>query len=181
MQDNQRQTHWAYIAGVMDSDGTFMITRHKRQTLRKNHPHTVKQWGWTYLPAVKISQIEPEAIKFISEFTGQKTIYLHGASPSRPTRRPIYSWGIRKRIDLIPFLEEVIPYLRIKKNRAEFLLKYCNHVIEIPQACRYFGLTDEELNFREDSYQKMRELNENKVAAETKPLKRESVSDSPSL
>jgi len=181
MHDNQRQTHWAYIAGVMDSDGTFMITRHKRKTTRKNHPHTVDQWSWTYLPAIKVSQVEPEAINFLAEFTGQKTIYLHGASPSRPTRRPIYSWGIRKRSNLIPFLEGVIPYLRIKKNRALFLLKYCKHVIECPNPYRYFGLSKEELDFREDSYQKMRKLNENKVAAETKPLKRESVSDSPNL
>lgn len=179
MQDNQRQTHWAYIAGVMDADGCFMITRHKRKTQRKDYAHTVDQWSWTYLASVKICQVEPEAVFFIKSDMGFGTITHDGARLSRPNSRPIYQWGIRNRKDIIPFLEGVIPYLRIKRPRAEFLLNYCKTAKHIDdRGSRYFGLDKEELVYREESYQKMRELNNRKVAATTKSPERESVSDS---
>jgi len=182
MQDNQRQTHLAYVAGVMDSDGCFMITRHKRKTQRKDYPHIVEQWSWTYMPSVKICQIEPEAINFIKEELGYGTITLGGARPSRPNSMPIYQWGIRNRKQLVPFLEAILPYLKIKKHKAEYLLNYCNTAQNIDERSkRRFGLDKDELIYREDSYQKMRELNGKKVAATTKSQGRESVSDSLNL
>lgn len=172
MQDNQRQADWAYIAGVMDSDGCFMITRHKRQTKNKQterglaFPKKVTSWSWSYLPAVKICQIQPEAVYFIKNEFGYGTITLGGARPSRPNSLPIFQWGIRKISDLVPFLESIMPYLKIKKNRAEFLLNYCKTV---KRQSGYLGISGDELAYREESYQKMRELNVQRAAAETNP------------
>jgi hypothetical protein len=180
MHDNQSQAHWSYIAGVMDSDGCFMITRHKRKTVRKNHPHTVDQWAWTYLASVKICQVEPEAIDLIHKELGFGTVTIDGARPSRPNSQPIYQWGIRSREEIIPFLENVIQYLRIKKHKAEFLLKYCR-TASYHKDPGYFGLSKEELVYREESYQKMRELNGKKAGATTKPRECESISDSLAL
>ena len=183
MQDNQRQTHWAYIGGIMDADGCFMITRHKRKTKRKNYPHKVDNWSWTYMASVKVCMVEPEAIDLLYNDMQLGTKTLDGARKSRPNSRPIYQWGIRNRIGVKSFLENVIPYLRVKKKRAEFLLEYCNTASYVPHSgtSGYFGLTKDELVYREESYQKMRKFNGRKVAAETKPSKRESVSDSPTL
>ena len=182
MQDNQRQTHWAYAAGIFDADGCFMISRHKRETKRKNYPHKVDQWSWTYLPAVKVSMVEPEAINLLHKILGFGTVSLNGARPSRPNSKPLLQWGIRNRTNLPVFLEQIIPYLRIKKNRAKFLLEYCKTAKRFGGwKSGYFGLGKEELNYREESYQKMRKLNGSKVAAETKPLKHESVNDSPNI
>jgi hypothetical protein len=178
MQDNQRQTHWAYIAGVMDSDGCFMITRHKRRTQRKDYPHTVDNWSWTYMASVKICQIEPEAVYFIKNEMGYGTISLYGARPSRPNSKSVYQWGIRNHKEILPFLEGILPYLRIKKNRAEFLLDYCKTAKYIEKGSRYFGLDKDELVYREESYQKMGKLNGRKVAATTKSQGCESTSDS---
>lgn len=180
MQDNQRQAHLSYIAGVMDSDGCFMISRHKRKTKRKNYPHKVDQWSWTYLAAVKLSQIEPEAIDFIMDILGLGTVSICGTRPSRPNSMPLYQWGIRNRVDLPVFLEMIIPYLRIKKKRAQFLLEYCRTAKYLGgKKAGYFGLGQDELAYREESYQKMRKLNGKNAAAETEPSKRESASDSP--
>lgn len=179
MQDNQRQTHWAYIAGIMDADGCFMITRHKRKTQRKNYPHRVDNWSWTYLPSVKISMVESEAIDLLYKEMKLGTVTLYGARPSRPECKPIYQWGIRNRIQIVPFLEAVIPYLRVKKERAKFLLNYCNTAKYMDSKnSRYFGLEKDELIYREESYQKMREFNGKKVAATTKSFGHESASDS---
>lgn len=179
MHDNQKQTHWAYIAGVMDSDGAFMITRHKRKTQRKDYPHRVDNWSWTYMASVKVSQVEPEAISFLKNEMGLGTMSVNGARPSRPMSSPLYQWGIRNIKSVIPFLEQVIPYLRIKKERALFLLSYCKTAKYYERgAARTYGLDKDELVYREESYQKMRKLNCRKVAATTKPQERESVSDS---
>ena len=182
MQDNQRQTHWAYIAGIMDADGCFMITRHKRQTKRKNYPHTVENWSWTYLASVKVCMVEPEAIDFLHKEMKLGQVTLDGARPNRPNSRPVYQWGIRKRKNVLSFLENVIPYLRVKKLRAEFLLDYCKTALNLEgRGSRYFGISKEELVYREESYQKMRKFNGGKVAATTKPHERESVNDSLTL
>jgi hypothetical protein len=179
MQDNQRQTHWAYIAGIMDADGCFMITRHKRKTQRKNYPHKVDNWSWTYMPSVKICMVEPQAINLLYEEMKLGTVTLNGARLFRPKSQPIYQWGIRNRTQLVPFLEAVIPYLRVKKERAQFLLNYCNTAQYMDGIkSRYFGLEKDELIYREESYQKMREFNGKKVAATTKSFGHESASDS---
>jgi len=179
MQDNQRQAHWAYIAGIMDADGCFMITRHKRKTQRKDYPHQVENWSWTYLPSVKICMVERESIDLLYKDLHLGTCTLGGARPSRPNSKPIYQWGIRNRKVIVPFLEQVIPFLRVKKQRAEFLLNYCKTAKNIDdRGSRYFGLDKDELVYREESYQKMREFNGKRAAATTKSLGRESVCDS---
>lgn len=181
MHDNQSQAHWAYIAGVMDSDGCFMITKHNRKTTRKNHPHNVDGWSPVYLASVKISQVEPEAIDLVHKELGYGTVTIIGARPSRPNSKPLIQWGIRKRKDLIPFLENILPYLRIKKNRAEFLLRYCKNAafLETSRGPGYWGLDKDELVYREESYQAMRKLNGKNAGAETKPHGRESACYSP--
>lgn len=186
MQDNQSQTHWAYIAGVMDSDGCFMISSHKRKTKNGTSkrsiafPKTVEHWNVTFLPCVKIAMIEPEAVTFIRDDMGYGTMYLYGARPSRPGRKPIYDWSIKDKVKIIPFLEGVLPYLRVKKNRAEHLMMFCKHLRDFGNQC-YRGLPKDELDYREDMYWKMRKLNGSKVGAETKPHWCESTSDSPTL
>lgn len=183
MHDNQRQTHWAYIAGIMDADGCFMIGKYNRKTKTKtterakNFPRNLVSWSPVYLPTVKIAMIEPEAINFIMQEFNLGSVALDGARKDRPNGKPIFHWYIRSRFKIVTFLEGVIPYLKVKKNRAEHLLEFAKHLQEngIPG---YKGTSDAELNYREQAYVKMREFNGNKVAATTKSFRRESVSDS---
>jgi hypothetical protein len=183
MQDNQSQTHWAYVAGIMDADGCFMIMKHKRQTKNRtteralNFEKRVESWSISYLPAAKIAMIEPEAVYFVKDEMNFGNIALDGARKSRPNSKPIYHWYMRNKNELIPFLEGIIPYLKVKKNRAEHVLKFCKHLQKFENPC-YRGLSKEELDYREDMYIKMREFNGNKVGATTKSHEHESVSDS---
>ncbi len=163
MHDNQRQTHWAYIAGILDADGCFMISKHNRE----------RNWAPTYMPSVKIAMIEFEAINFIME-QGYGKYNIDGARKDRPNSKPIYHWYLRSRKNVVPFLNEVIPYLKIKKNRAKFLLEFCHGFT--PYISK--GVPLKELNYREESYVKMREFNGNKVAATTKFSGSERRSDS---
>ncbi len=183
MQGNQMQTHWAYIAGIMDADGCFMIFKHKRKTKNGTthrsieFPKNVGQWAISYLPGVKIAMIEPEAVHFIMNEMGFGNICIDGARQSRPNSKPIYNWYLRNKEKLIPFLEGILPYLRVKKPRAEHILAFCNHLKKIGNPC-YRGISTEELDYREKVYLRMRELNGNKVAATTKSQGHESACDS---
>jgi hypothetical protein len=183
MQDNQSQTHWAYIAGIMDADGCFMIFKHKRKTKNRETPRAiafpkvVKAWAITYLPGVKIAMVEPEAINLILNELKFGYMHIDGARKSRPNSKPIFHWYMRDKNRVALFIENILPYLRVKKNRALHLLEYCKHVQATP-SCGYKGLSIEELNYREDMYCKMREFNGNKVGATTKSFGPEKVCDS---
>lgn len=172
MQDNQKQTLWAYVAGIMDADGCFMIVKHRRQTKNreteraKRFPKSVKKWAYDYLPALKIAMVEPESIKLIHDELNFGKYHLEGARLSRPNSKPIYQWYMRQKNCVAEFLDNIIPYLRVKKDRAIYLLEFCHHLMKCTNP-GYKGVTQEELDYREESYLKMREFNGNKVAATT--------------
>jgi len=158
MQDNQRQTLWAYVAGILDADGCFLIMKNNNMSNRRKNI--------SFTPGVKISMIEKEAVEMITNELGYGQYKLEGARRDRPNSKPIYHWHLRSKRNVPEFLIQVIPYLRVKKNRAEFLLEFCNTMENCPVP--YYGLSQNELNYREKSYWKMRELNGSKVAATTK-------------
>ena len=156
MHDNQRQAHWIYAAAIMDSDGCFMIARYMRK------------YRYDYLPTVKIAMIQDGSVNYIKESTGLGTISINGTRPSRPNSKPLYQWSITNRSDLIEFLNGIMPYLKNKKDRAEHLLDYCLMIGLKPIGQRHIRLSDDELHYREEAYQKMRKLNGNNAAATTK-------------
>ena len=171
------------MAGIMDADGCFMISKHKRQTHNKStvraleFPKTTISWAITYLPALKIAMIEPEAVNFVKNEMNFGQICIDGARKNRPNSKPIFHWYLRNWRQAIPFIENLLPYLRVKKDRAIHLLEFCKHLSKYPNP-GYKGVSLEELHYREQAYLKMREFNGNKVGATTKPFERESVSDS---
>ena len=165
MQGNQRQTDWSYVAGIMDADGCFMISKHDR-----------KRFSPTYLPCLKIAMIEIEAIQFITNVLGYGKYQIDRARKDRKNSKPIFHWYMRNKKEIMPFLENIISFLKVKQERAKHLLQYCKTVVDCPNCPK--GLSEYELNYREEAYRKMREFNGNKVAATTKSLRRESVSDS---
>ena len=167
MQDNQSQTQWIYAAAIMDSDGCFMISRYKRGS------------RYDYLPNVKVSMINDGSINYIHTKTGLGYIHIIGTRKSRPNSLPIYEWRITRKNDLITFINGIMPYLQNKKARAEHLLSFCekgNYAEKKDAKC--YRLSKEELDYREQAYQKMRELNANKVGATTKSLGPEKACDS---
>jgi len=166
MHDNQSQTHWIYAAAIMDSDGCFMINRYKRGA------------RYDYLATIKITMVNNGSINYIMNSSGLGYVNINGIRTSRPYSLPLYEYRITNRNDLIIFLTAIMPYLQNKKERAEHLLNYCNKIGYKPHGQRHIKMTDEELQFREDSYLKMRKLNKIKVGATTKSYGPEKVCDS---
>ena len=105
---------WAYIAGMMDGDGSFSLIKKKEY----NKP----DYAPMYFPSIQLVNANEGLIDmFKGKFSGRKNVRLY---PGNITKKPSYGWKIEKRKSCIPFLESVAPYLVIKKERAEFLLKF---------------------------------------------------------
>jgi len=88
-----------------------------------------------------------------------------GVRKDRPTNQVMYRWELAKKENIILVLKEMIPFLIAKKERAIMLLdaleKWQNPFN------RKLGLDPEELQRREEAYQKMRKLNAVGAAATT--------------
>lgn len=97
---------WAYIAGLMDSDGSFSINKSG------------------YSPLIQLSMIDIRGINFLNQhFVGGNLNVLRAKTCKTGMT---YRWSTKK-IDLCTkFIEKVIPFLRVKKSSAKCLLEFIN-------------------------------------------------------
>lgn len=134
----------AYLAGIMDGEGTFAITK-------------VKPKGYTnlrYSARITLGMVEEEIIQlFIDRYGGKARVErVHG-------RKPVYRWArVGDSENTVRVIEELLPYLRAKKKRAEIVLEYIR-TKKTTGFQRSQGVPADELRKREDFYQKVKELN----------------------
>lgn len=91
--DDEREL--AYTAGLIDGEGTI---RHARNSY------------WQ----VRISMTDKEIIDWLSEMGGTVN------REHRPPRKPIYVWQLNAQGQVLTFLQEVLPYMKLcaKRDRA---------------------------------------------------------------
>lgn len=98
----------AYVAGVIDSDGSIAILR---DTHAIRHGRATQA---SFSERVTIRQIEPEAVDLVHSFFGGSRSVVEGR---RAHQQPLQSVQIVDR-QASRLLAEVCPYLRIKKQQA---------------------------------------------------------------
>ena len=103
-------TTLAYLAGVLDSDGYIGINKRK-----------AGKWAANYQPRVQVKQVDTEATDLFREAFGG---HLYRHEPSAERGRPLWCWQVHSAA-CRPVLEALLPYLRIKRNRAENALALC--------------------------------------------------------
>ena len=163
MQGNQRQAVlWAYLAGLIDGEGSFVIQKTNVEKIAKSSRSKTPK----YLAYFCIGMVDKEPLDLIRDTIGMGKVYEERV----PDRRSIWRIRFAGRLTLIPFVEQLLPYLRVKKERAELILDFCKNW-ETPgkkehgyRAC----VSDQELQRREEAYLKMRKLNAVGAAATTK-------------
>lgn len=101
----------AYLAGVLDSDGYIGINKRK-----------AGKWAANYQPRVQVKQVDTEATDLFRETFGG---HLYRHEPSAERGRPLWCWQVHSAA-CRPVLEALLPYLRIKRNRAENALALCD-------------------------------------------------------
>ena len=139
-------TFWAYVAGLMDTDGSFSI----RKEISKTHMKSP-----CYSPIISLSMIDPRAFGHIlNNFKGGSVKIVKAKTCREGT---CYRFVISSSDQVIKFLSECAPYLRVKKKNAETLLRFCKNRCHV--SYRKIGIPKEELDFREQCYQELCSLN----------------------
>lgn len=108
------ETIYAYLAGVIDSDGYITIKR-----LSYNIRVAKDSTNATYSEMVGIKQTSNEAIVLINELFGG---HLGIEKPNTPNGKPLYRCQLTNK-KAVEFIKCIYPYLRIKKKQAEILLR----------------------------------------------------------
>lgn len=159
MDGNQRQAvQWAYLAGLIDGEGSFVI---QKTPVEKTSKFS-KLKNDKYTPYFSIGMVDRRPLDIIQEFIGAGKVYEERVQ----NRRSIWRIRFGGRLVLMPFIKQILPFLIVKKDHAELLLKFCQEWREPYN--KSLGIDEIELQRREESYQKMRKLNAVGAAATTK-------------
>lgn len=164
MQGNQRQAvHWAYLAGLIDGEGSFVIQKTEVHKIAKS----CKSKSTKYLGFFCIGMTDKAPLDLIQETIGAGKVYEERV----PNRRSIWRIRFAGRLKLMPFIKEILPYLIVKKKQAELMMEFCeNWVTTRNELGQKICTSSKELQRREEAYQKMRKLNAVGAAATTKPF-----------
>lgn len=158
MYDNQSQAAYAYIAGLIDGEGAFMISRSTSGKGRKTP---------SYTPRIKVGMTTKPSVDFIVKHTGIGKYSYEPTRKSRPTRKGYWIWQIHSLEQVIKFLDLIEPYLVLKKPQAAHLRMYCERFTR--QRKCMDGVPKNEKVFREEAYHEMRKLNGRLAGATTNP------------
>lgn len=144
-----KETKLAYLAGALDGDGSF--------SLIKGTSHS--SVSPLYYPMIQLANSKKELVDlFVNEFGGRFGVRKSYKGKDGGIRLPSYYWKVEKSPRCLPILENLIPYLVVKKERACLLRSF---IINNPFIRGSNRLSDSLLMQREKSYLKMRSFNDN--------------------
>lgn len=132
---------WEWLGGFFDGEGTVGASL----------------TGWTgRYPAVWVSlpNTHLDIIEEIHTFVGVGR--LQGHDSGNPKHKPTLTWSIVGMVAAIPFLEQIIPHLRMKRRQAELALEFCR-MVEARGPSK--GMSDEERAARTALVEEIRRLN----------------------
>lgn len=107
--ENKEDLIMAYVAGLIDGDGSISLIRENRAS------------GFKYYPCIQLSNVFEGMIDLLHQtFGGCKKIKGHQAH----AKKTQYVWNVRGLESCACFLEKVLPFLILKKKQAKVLLDY---------------------------------------------------------
>lgn len=136
VQDNQREATLAYLAGILDGEGSFNIKYNKKTDV--------------YFTCISVGMTELPAIELMAETFGGK---IRVESSGR--NKDIYRWESNSAQKNRHVLEAVQPYVRVKKDQVLALLE-CVSTIRSPGGGEV--TTPETKQRRKEFYLKVKEL-----------------------
>lgn len=142
---NENINFWSYIAGIMDTDGSFSLKRELRKSGGSKSP--------VYTPCILLSQYDSRAIyHMVNNFIGANLMVIK----AKGTKNGFcYRFSITSKKYAIQFLKRVIPFLILKKEQAQVLLDYCLNIKPLNGK----SISQEEIQLRDEYYQKIINLN----------------------
>ncbi len=102
----------AYIAGFLDADGCIMATI---------EPHKEKRYGFRVRVTLKITQSKKEIIDWFRMSLVDGSVYRN---------RTTFDWITRDQKAVYRILQELKPYLKVKKAQSEYAQKIISTIVE---------------------------------------------------
>ena len=149
MQDNQRE-ELIYLAGLFDGEGTICIQKDSRPLCKDNG----KNWNPIYNVTVRIGMTDEKSIQTYADHFRVGKVH---AEKTRRGHKQMFRWAIRSKNDVIFVINQMIPFLRLKKTQGILGLRFYT---ETPSMRGRF-LTPENLAKKEEFYLEMKKLNGN--------------------
>lgn len=137
---------WSYLAGIMDTEGSFSIKKEKA------HSGSVST---RYNPVVQLTMVPADVLNHIRANCSFGAFCVPKALCTQ--KGYAYKMSISSRDETIRFLYKIKDYLRFKKGQLFTLLNFCENFGSVKH-CRG-RIPKETLDFREEMYQQMRKLN----------------------
>ena len=137
---------WSYLAGIMDTEGSFSIKREKA------HSGSVNM---RYNPVIQLTMVPVDCINYIRKNCSLGSFCIPKAACTQ--KGYAYKMSIISKDECIRFIHKILPYLRYKKGQVLTLLNFCENYGSVKH-CQG-GIPKEILEFREEMYQQMRKLN----------------------
>jgi hypothetical protein len=137
---------WSYVAGIMDTEGSFSI--------KKEKPHS-GSISMRYNPVIQLTMVPAAVLNYIRRGCSLGSYCVPKASCT--TKGYAFKLSIISKDDCMRFLHRLTKYLRFKKGQLFTMLSFCENFGSVKH-CRG-GIPQEILDFREEMYQQMRKLN----------------------
>jgi len=104
------ETERAWLAAAIDGEGSIKLSRYRNGTYAARATQLI------------VSNINPPFIEKCRAITGVGRIRVEERKPWNP----VYLWYVQAHVEIKEILTQILPYLIIKKELAEKLIKYVN-------------------------------------------------------
>lgn len=149
--NNNNPFFWAYVAGIMDTDGSFSIERAVRKPCTENRQ---KNNLIKYRPKILLTMVSERSIRYLLSNCELGGISILKANTA--LRGSAFRFSISARVEAIEFLKKCLPYLQIKTYQAIKLLNFCRGYIPTNGLAK---VPEEEIVYREECYTEIMRLN----------------------
>ena len=146
MKNSQDRLFWSYAAGMIDTDGSMSIG--------KDHCDR-KMVNPKYSAYISLTMTDIRAINFLKENCVHG--YVSVIKSKAVVKGFCYRWSMHSKNEIQSFLENCVEFLIVKKEQALTLIDYC--VNRKNTHYNRAGIQEEELKFREECHQKIKQLN----------------------
>lgn len=143
----------AYAAGIIDGEGCISIFESKNEISNKEYR---KPGDVRYRYKVIVKMVDPQAVELLLELFGG-CIYLQ--KPRTRGNFPGLTWTVSER-RAAECMEKILPYLRVKRDRAELLIRFCENVSKYRYAGRGVHVALEDTNTRRQIIEQVKDKNQ---------------------
>lgn len=120
---------WAYLAGLIDADGTVVWTTTPRKT-QKRGPVKVGRTA-----RISITMCDLDILETVKAMSGLGNVYLERRRGVNGGKKDVYRWSVQSRTDLRTIIPEIFPYIGVRKGAK---------IIELQQILDHWDLLPSE-------------------------------------